>query len=49
LQKIRYWAFPTGLALAWILSAVYTIHTLVDAHNAHQQFQQTSAVSSAHT
>jgi hypothetical protein len=49
MQKIRYWSFPIGLALAWILSTVYTIDTLADAHNAHQQLQETFAASSART
>jgi len=49
MQKIRYWAFPAWLVLAWILSSIYTIHSLVDAENAYQVVLQTPAASSART
>jgi hypothetical protein len=37
MKKIREWAFPAGLLLAWIITSVYTVSALVDAHVDHQR------------
>jgi hypothetical protein len=34
MQKIREWAFPVGLFLAWMLATVYTVRALSELHAA---------------
>jgi hypothetical protein len=37
MKKIREWAFPAGLLLAWFIASVYTLCALVDARAEHQR------------
>jgi len=49
MKKIRAWAFPAGLLLAWFIVSVYTIHSLADAHYQHQRLLNPVAVKAPQT
>jgi len=49
MKKIREWAFPAGLLLAWLIASVYTLSALVDAHNDHQRLTSPIAATSQQT
>jgi hypothetical protein len=49
MKKIREWAFPAGLLLAWFVASVYTTSVLVDAHNEHQRLMSPVAATSQQT
>jgi hypothetical protein len=37
MKKMRDWAFPAGLLLAWLVASGYTLSALIDAHSEHQR------------
>ena len=49
MKTIRDWAFPAGLLLAWLIASVYTISSLVDAHNQHQRLLNPVAATAPQT
>ena len=49
MKKIREWAFPAGLLLAWVIASVYTVSALVDAHSEHQRLLNPVAATSPQT
>jgi hypothetical protein len=49
MKKIREWAFPAGLLLAWLIASVYTISALVDAHSEHRRMLNPVAATAPQT
>jgi hypothetical protein len=49
MKKIREWAFPAGLLLAWFIVSVYTVFVLVDAHSEHQRLLNPAAATAPQT
>jgi hypothetical protein len=49
MKKIRVWAFPAGLLLAWLVASVYTLSSLVDANAEHRRLLGPAVVGSPHT
>jgi hypothetical protein len=49
MKKIREWAFPAGLLVAWLIASVYTLSALVDAHGEHRRMSNPAAATSSQT
>jgi len=49
MKRIREWAFPAGLLLAWLIASVYTFSALTDAHRAQQRLLEPTAAVSPQT
>jgi hypothetical protein len=49
MKKIRVWAFPAGLLLAWVIASVYTLSALMDASAQHHRMRSPAAASTPHT
>jgi hypothetical protein len=49
MKKIREWAFPAGLLLAWLITSVYTLSALVNANTEHRRLLNPTAATSPQT
>jgi len=49
MNKIRVWAFPAGLLLAWLIASVYTLSALLDAQAQHHRMRSPAVASEPHT
>jgi hypothetical protein len=49
MKKMRDWAFPAGLLLAWLIASGYTLSALISAHSEHRHLMNPVAATSPQT